>query len=179
MNFTRQRIRPGLKASKPCVWCIQPGANEAGLFLDTSHIAINWAKMGDLSLLDASREAFRQRFTACCLDEVKPRLIPIYASQLFQFVHRIAIADIAVYPSPSDKVYIAQVSGHYYYNPGLSATYPHLRRVQWLAAFPDEQFSQPALREMRFPMSVFRVRSSAEEILGAIGAEVSSAQSNG
>jgi len=168
----RQRIMPASKASKPRVWCIQPGTDEADLFLDTSQIAVGWPKMGDLSLLETSREAFRQRFIACCLDDVEPRLIPIYASQLLQFVHRIAIADIAVYPSKfNGRIYIGQVTSRYYYNPGLSPDYPHLRRVQWLAAPSDEQFSLPALREIRFPMSVFQVRINAGEVLEAIAAE--------
>jgi len=171
----RQRIMPGSKASKPRVWCIQPSTDEADLFLDTSHIAVGWPKMGDLSLLEASREAFRQRFIACCLDDVEPRLIPIYASQLLQFVHRIAIADIAVYPSKSnDRIYIGQATSRYYYNPDLSPNYPHLRRVQWLTAPSNEQFSLPALREIRFPMSVFQVRINAGEVLEAIAAETES-----
>jgi len=167
-----QRIMPGSKASKPRVWCIQPGTDEAGLFLDTSQIAVSWPKVGDLSLLEASREAFRQRFIACCLDDVKPRLIPIYASQLLQFVHRIAIADLAVYPSKlNGRIYIGQVTSRYYYNPGLSPNYPHLRRVQWLAAPSDEQFSLPALREIRFPMSVFQIRINVGSVLAAIAAK--------
>lgn len=155
--------------TKPAVWSIQAKGEAECPFLTTGHIAMGWPKIGDLSYLEASREAFKTKLIACYLDR-NPRLMPIYASELFQFVHRIAIADIMVYPSTFNrKIYMGQVKGPYKYDPTLSQPYPNLYPVKWLASLLDTQFTRKTLREIRSPMTLFRIKNiAATEVLALL-----------
>ncbi len=124
--------------------------------------------MGNLSQIEASRDAFRIKIAACYL-EMHTRLIPIYASELFQFVHRIAIADVVVFPAAFDrKIYLGQIKGPYRYDPSLSESYPNLYPVKWLTALPETQFTPRTLREIRFPMMISRIRDNPEEMLALL-----------
>src|SRR5690606_36879283 len=47
--------------------------------------------------------------------------------------------------------------------------YPQRRPVEWLKAVPRSRFSQGALYEIGSAMSLFRVRTYAQEFLDAVG----------
>ena len=161
-----------MNAIKPTIWSIQNEDEEANaLFLGKQCVAIGWPKIGDLSQLPPERDAFRAKLIEHYLD-TKPRLIPIYASQLFQFVYRIKQEDVVVYPATGDgKFHIGRVVGPYQYNPHVSENYPNLYPIEWRVSLPETDFSQAARREIRaVGMTVSQVRYQVKETLAAIQA---------
>lgn len=158
------------------MWSIQAETEEAAiLFLSTNHVAVGWSKIGNLQNVEVNRDAFKAKLISCYLS-TEPRLIPIYASVLFQFAYRIRISDLVVYPSRlKQTLYLGRVVGAYKYDPSLSESYPNLYPVMWLAAPLYSMFSRRALAEICFPLAVSRVRDNTQEIFAAI-AEVNAHQ---
>ena len=138
------------------------------LFLTDSCIALGWHKVGDLSKLAASREAFKA-VIADKYPEKKAGAVPVDAGQLFRFVYEAKIGDIAIYPSKADRlIHIGHISGNYSFNSKGEVTYPHRRHVEWLKDVPRTQFSQGALHEVGSAMSFFAVKTYADEFRAAI-----------
>jgi restriction system protein len=146
------------------VWGIHGGrtGDADNLFRKKDRIALGWPKMGDLSRLPASREAFKKLLAEVYPDK-PPGAIPADAGQLFRFLHEMKVGDIVVYPSRADRqVHIGIVDGSYQYAPDVEATYPQTRPIKWKVAVPRTQFTQGALYEIGSAMSFFQVRNYAD-----------------
>ncbi len=153
------------------VWGIHAGKTGAAdnLFLKKNYVALGWSKMGDLSKLKADREAFKAKVVECWPDWKEGR-IRNSAGQLFRFVYEMKAADFVLYPSKQTReVHIGRIEGPYKYDPNLEPGYPNLRPVKWLRSFPRTHFSQGALYEIGSALSLFQVKTYAEEFLGVGG----------
>jgi restriction system protein len=138
------------------------------LFLKKNFIAVGWTKMGDLSKLKADREAYKARVSEMYPDK-KPGAIPNNAGQLLRFVHEMKQGDIVVYPSKQDRqVHLGKIEGDYFYDPKTEMSYPHLRPVKWMRAYPRTHFTQGALYEIGSALSLFLVKNYADEFRVAI-----------
>lgn len=85
------------------------------LFLNNNVIAIGWKAFGDLSVLDATREAFKAHYEKS-YPEAKKGSIPTCAGMLFRFIHEAQIGDYVVFPSKVDrKINIGTIEGEYEY----------------------------------------------------------------
>ena len=156
--------------SEPTVWGIHAGktGDADNLFLKHNVVALGWAKVGDLSILPADREAFKKKIAEVFPDK-KPGAIPLDAGQLFRFIHELAVGDIVVYPSKKDKhIHLGKVTGGYRYDPKLEPGYPNLRPVKWLRAYPRTHFKQGALYEIGSAMSFFQVKTYTDEFVVAL-----------
>ncbi len=156
------------------LWGIHAGktGDADTLFLKKHFIAVGWAKMGDLTPLPPDREAFKTK-VASTYPDLKPGAIPNNAGQLFRFVHEVKADDLVIYPSKRDReIHIGEVTGPYLYDPTIEAGYPHLHRVKWLKSLPRTAFTQGALYEIGSAMSLFQVKSYADEFLAALQGQV-------
>lgn len=156
------------------IWGIHAGktGDADSLFLKKNCIAIGWARAGDLSKLKPNREDFKSRVAETYPDK-KPGAIPGNAGQLFRFVHEMKVGDIVVYPSKQDReVHIGRVEGAYMYQPSMETGYPNLRKVKWIKSLPRTRFTQGALYEIGSAMSLFQVKTYAEEFLSALKGEI-------
>lgn len=152
------------------VWGIHAGRTGDAdvLFLKQGCIAIGWDEMGDLSLLAADRDAFRQRYTQA-YPEAKKGAIATVSGIPFRFLHEMKVGDLVAYPSKQDKqVHIGRVSGHYEYVSDGVHRYPHRRSVAWLSHVPRLQFTQGALYEIGSALSLFQVKNYADEFRPAM-----------
>ncbi len=152
------------------LWGIHAGktGDADSLFLKKNCVAVGWVKMGDLSALKPDRDAFKSK-VAEIYPEKKPGAIPNNAGQLFRFVHEMKPGDLVVYPSKRDRqIHLGRVEGGYKFDPATEPGYPHLRAVKWLRAVPRTQFSQGALYEIGSAMSLFLVKSYADEFRAAM-----------
>jgi restriction system protein len=141
------------------------------LFLKRNFIAIGWAKMGDLSVLRADREAFKAK-VAEVYPDAKLGAIRTNAGQMFRFVHEMEVGDIVLYPSKQDRqVHLGRIEGPYEYNRKPEPGYPNLRPVKWLRSIPRTKFSQGALYEIGSAMSLFQVKNHADEFVAALKGE--------
>ncbi|MBH1553993.1 restriction endonuclease [Stenotrophomonas maltophilia] len=153
------------------VWGIHAGrtGDADHLFLAQGHVAIGWDAMGDLSLLRGDREAFREKYVQA-YPEAKKGGIATVSGIPFRFLHEMKVGDLIVYPSKQDKlVHIGRVAGSYQYAPDGTHRYPHHRRVEWLSHVPRLQFTQGALYEIGSALSLFQVKSYAEEFRAMVG----------
>jgi len=66
--------------------------------VEKGFIAIGWDKLGDLSKLQPSREAFKAALSSAYPDK-KAGAIPVDAGILYRFVHEMSKGDLVVYPS--------------------------------------------------------------------------------
>jgi restriction system protein len=152
------------------VWGIHAGKTGAAdsLFLQKNYIAIGWRKMGDLSKLRPERDAFKSR-VAECYPDAAAGAIPNWAGQMFRFVYEMKPGDFVVYPSKQARqVHVGKIDGPYKYDPQLEPGYPDLRPVKWLTSFPRTHFSQGALYEIGSALSLFQVKTYADEFLAAL-----------
>ncbi len=127
------------------------------LFLNNNVIAIGWKVFGNLSVLDATREAFKAHYEKSYPD-AKKGSIPTCAGMLFRFIHEAQIGDYVVFPSKIDrKINIGIIEGEYEYVPS-SDEYVQQRKVKWLKHLPRTVFSQGALYEVGSALSFFIVK---------------------
>jgi len=152
------------------VWGIHAGrtGDADSLFLHNNVVAIGWHEIGDLSKLPCEREAYKAAVVKV-YPQIKPGAIPNYTGQVFRFACEMQVGDLILYPSKQDrKVHFGQVCGGYQYAPQSSPGYPNQRAVKWLKSVPRTGFSQGALYELGSAMSLFSVKTYADEYRAAL-----------
>lgn len=136
-------------------------------FLNKDLIAIGWRDFGDLTKVEASRDAFKAHYIEAYPD-AKKRQIAHSAGMLYRFIHEVQIGDYVVFPSKTDrKINIGIVEGDYYFEAN-DGEYVQRRKVKWLKHLPRLNFSQGALYEVGSAMSFFSVKNYADEFLSAL-----------
>ena len=136
------------------------------LFLNHSLIAIGWEEMGNLSLINASRDAYKEKYVEV-YPNAKKGSIATSAGMLYRFVHEVQEGDYVVFPSKIDrKINIGIVESDYFYEDNV--LYPNRRKVKWLKHLPRTAFSQGALHEVGSALSFFQVKNYADEYLKAL-----------
>lgn len=147
------------------VWGIH--TYDDNLFLKENVIAIGWHEMGDLSLIEKDRDAFKAKYTEVYKD-AKKGSIPTCAGMLYRFVNEAKIGDYVVFPSKTNReVNIGQITGEYRYD-AEEHDYVQKRNVMWLKHFKRTVFSQGALYEIGAAQSFFLVKNYADEFLSAL-----------
>lgn len=152
------------------LWGIHAGktGDAETLFMKKNFIAVGWHEMGDLKKIKPDRDAFKAR-VAESYPGKKEGAIPNNAGQLFRFAHEMKEGDYVVYPSKQDRtINIGRVKGPYLFDPSVDAGYPNLRAVEWLKKVPRTALSQGALYETGSAMSLFQVKTYAEEFLALV-----------
>ena len=147
------------------IWGIH--TQDDNLFLKGNVIAIGWNEMGDLSLIDANRDAFKDKYIQAYPD-AKKGSIATAAGMLYRFCYEVQVGDYVVFPSKSNReVNIGTVEGDYVYDPS-QMEYVQTRKVKWLKHLPRMSFSQGALYEIGSAMSFFMVKNYADEFMAAL-----------
>lgn len=137
------------------------------LFLNQNLIAIGWEEMGDLSVIGASRDAYKEKYIATYPD-AKKGSIATSAGMLYRFVHEVQKGDYVVFPSKIDrKINIGIIESDYFYD-NAAARYRNRRKVKWLKHLPRTAFSQGALHEVGSALTFFLVKNYADEYLKAL-----------
>jgi restriction system protein len=150
------------------VWGIHMEWDDATGSRDTKDIAIGWQALGDLNVLPAQREAFKEVF-AKAYPADKAGAVPVKAGILFRFAKEMKVGDIVVYPSKADRlVNIGVVEGNYTFAPSINPQYPHRRPIAWKVHVPRANFSQPALYEIGSAITLFQISNNTEEFLSAL-----------
>lgn len=156
------------------LWGIHAGAtgDADSLFLKKNVIALGWAKVGDLSAIHAEREAIKAAI-AKAYPEKKPGSIPVNAGQLFRFLYEMKAGDLVAYPSQRERqIHIGKIEGNYQYNPNINNVYPNMRAVKWIKSLPRSAFSLGALHEIGSAMTLFQIRTYAEEYLAGLEGKI-------
>ena len=147
------------------VWGVH--TQDDNLFLKGNVIAIGWRDFGDLTAVEPTREAFKEKYTVTYPD-AKKGSIPTSSGMLFRFCHEVQINDYVVFPSKSDRmINIGVVTGDYQYVPDATE-YVQQRSVKWLKHLPRMSFSQGALYEVGSAMSIFTIKNYSDEFLSAL-----------
>ena len=147
------------------IWGIH--TQDDNLFLKDNLIAIGWPKMGDLSQLEANRDAFKDKYIQAYPDAKKGNIAK-GAGMLYRFYCDVQIDDYVVFPSKSNReVNIGTIVGNYIYD-SSQTEYVQTRKVKWLKHLPRTAFSQGALYEIGSAMSFFTVKNFADEFLAAL-----------
>ena len=147
------------------VWGIH--TQDDKLFLTDNKIAIGWHVFGNLSQVEATRTAFKERYIEAYPD-AKKGSVPTSSGMLFRFMHEAQIGDYVIFPSKSDrKINIGVIESDYHYTPS-AGEYVQQRNVKWLRHLPRTFFSQGALYEIGSAMSFFAVKNYADEFLSAL-----------
>ena len=91
------------------VWGIH--TQDDKLFLNGNKIALGWPAFGELSKIEASREAFKSHYITA-YPAAKKGSIPTSSGMLFRFIHEMQIGDYVIFPSKSDrKINIGIIEG--------------------------------------------------------------------
>ncbi len=157
------------------IWGIHAGksGNADELFLRQNRIGLGWSKVGDLTALPVTRDAYKERVVQA-YPNMAEGAIPGSGGQLFRFMHEMKNGDLVAYPCKRDRrIYLGRVEGGYVYDPVTEPGYPHLRAVKWLRDLPREHFSQGALYEIGSALSFFLLKNFADEFRGAVDGKAS------
>lgn len=147
------------------IWGIH--TQDDNLFLKRNVIAIGWSNMGDLTKLEANRDAFKEKYNQV-YPEAKKGSIPTGAGMLYRFCYEVQVGDFVVFPSKSNReINIGVIEGEYVYDE-TQIEYVQTRKVKWLKHLPRTAFSQGALYEIGSAMSFFSVKNYADEFLSAL-----------
>lgn len=147
------------------VWSIH--TQNDSLFLNKDLIAIGWRDFGDLSKVEANRDAFKAHYKEV-YPNAKKGQIANGAGMLYRFIHELQIGDYVVFPSKTDrKINIGTVESDYFFDDN-DGEYVQRRKVKWLKHIPRLNFSQGALYEVGSAMSFFSVKNYADEFLSAL-----------
>lgn len=147
------------------VWGIH--TQNDNLFLNKDLIAIGWRAFGDLSKVEANRDAFKAHYIEAYPDAKKGQ-IANGAGMLYRFIYEMQIGDYVVFPSKTDrKINIGTVEGDYFYEDN-DGEYVQRRKVKWLKHIPRLRFSQGALYEVGSALTFFSVKNYADEFLSAL-----------
>ncbi len=156
------------KTPPPTIWGIHMAANQGEWPIELGLVSIGWDKMGDLSQLPETRDAFKTLFREK-YPEDKKGAIPVKAGVLFRFANEIKPGDFIIYPSKTNRmVNIGTVENGYLYSPDEMEERTHRRKVRWLKHIPRSDFSQNALNEIGSALTLFQVSNNAEEFLNAL-----------
>lgn len=153
---------------QPSVWGVHMGSHVGDRPIDNGYVAIGWSELGDVRAYP-DREALKTAL-AQYRDEIKAGAVPVHAGILFRFAHEMQEDDYVVYPSKQDRiVHIGRFTGETSYVADDPDDYPNRRQVEWIARFPRNDFSQSALNEIGFAITLFRIKRHAAEFLGKAG----------
>ena len=155
------------------LWGIHAGrtGDAETLFIDSKVIAIGWANIGDLSTIPHTRDAFKAQYVSKT-PNANPNAVPGSAGQLFRFVHEMKIGDLVAFPAKHTRtIHIGRVVGEYRHAPSISKGYPNQRSVEWIKENPRTHFSQGALYEIGSALSLFTVKTYADEFFAAVDAK--------
>ncbi len=154
------------------LWGIHAGktGDADSLFLHKKVIAIGWREMGDLNKIAADRDAFKAHYAHTYPDS-KLGAVRTNAGQIYRFSHEMQEGDLIAYPSKQTKtIHIGRIAGGYQFAPFTSKGYPNQRTVTWLKELPRSHFSQGALYEIGSALSLFTLKTYADEFLEALEA---------
>lgn len=147
------------------IWGIH--TKDDNMFLQKDVIAIGWKEMGDLSKIDASRDAFKEKYLQVYPD-AKKGSVANGAGMLYRFACEVQVGDYVVFPSKIDRmINLGVVEGGYEYDAD-AAEYVQQHKVKWMKHIPRTAFSQGALYEVGSAMSFFTVKNYADEYLAAL-----------
>lgn len=147
------------------VWGIH--TRDDNTFLKDNIVAIGWNEMGDLKLIEANRDSFKEKYIHSYPDSKKGS-IATCAGMLYRFCCEINIGDYIVFPSKINReINIGIIEGDYVFDPSQKIYY-HTRAVKWIKHLPRTVFSQGALYEVGSALTFFTVKNYADEFIAAI-----------
>lgn len=148
------------------IWGFHNVNNEQSL-LEDKIIAVGWNEMGDLSKIEASREAYYKEYSKVYPDKSK-QSVAVSAGQLFRFVNEAKVGDYVVYPTKFNRmINIGIIDSKYFFDDKVTE-YKQKRIVKWLKSIPRSEFSQGALYEVGSFLSFFKVSHYADEFINAV-----------
>ncbi|MFQ3248056.1 MAG: restriction system protein [Arenicella sp.] len=151
------------------VWGIHMGRHVGSDPVDNGYIGIGWHQLGDLALIEDTREAIKAEL-ADKIEYEKPGAIPVHAGVLYRFKVEMTLGDIVIYPSKSDRlVNIGEITGNYEFVERDDNGYPNHRSIRWIGSFPRTDFKQSALNEIGSAMTMFMVNTHRDDFLEKVG----------
>ncbi len=155
-----------MKKSDNTIWVIRAGFKGEihDLFLERSQIALANQKMGDLRLINGSRDEYYKRFSRLYPDLGRTSVAGI-GGKFFRFAKEIKNGDFILYPCRLDgKVHYAEVTSSYCFTKDNFAGHPHRRKVRWLGLFSKDSLSDFARREIGAARTLFKISRNQDEI---------------
>lgn len=152
----------------PTIWCIHMGRHFGTDPIDQGFVAIGWPDIGDPRGFAVSRKPFKAALRKAHPGESEGK-IPVWAGQLYRFVHEMKSGDVIIYPSKQDRmVNIGRFTDALTFDHGTSAEFPNRRGATWLAHVPRDTFRQSALNEIGSALTVFQVKTHIDDFLAQL-----------
>ena len=156
------------------VWLIRAGRKSEAepLFLKKRRLGLGPSRVGDLHNC-SDREAIKARFREA-YPESTNTAVGGGAGQLFRFLYEAKRDDIVVYPSKKDRLlHIGIITSTYQYDLTEGESFPHQRKVRWVAALERTKLSEGFLKEARAFKSFYQISKCAEEVRSLMPSEKS------
>ena len=127
-------------------------------------VRIGWDEMGDLSGVEATRDAFKAA-VAERMPQIDEASIRNQAGTVYRFVHAMKVGDIVVCPDRrTSTLNIGRVSGPYEFHPE-SDVHKQWRPVEWIrTGVPRNELSYAAQEEFGSATTLFQISTGEDEI---------------
>lgn len=129
-------------------------------------ISVGWEELGDLREVGSDRTRLKELLSAQ-YPAAKPGAIPVWAGVLARFIGEMQVGDYVISPNKVDRtLHFGRVEGDFFVEPNAEV-HPNRRPVKWLKLdIPRGTFSKSALHEIGSAITLFRVKTHADEFLG-------------
>lgn len=146
------------------LWGIHNNEKSLDLVAD-GFISIGWEELGDLASATSTREELKQRL-ARAYPSAKPGAIPVWAGLVWRFVREMQVGEFVISPRKADRTLsFGVIDSEFFVQPGIDL-HPNRRRVRWIqTGVPRDNFSQAALNEIGSALTLFQVKTNADEFL--------------
>jgi restriction system protein len=155
------------------VWGVQGNVGDgAQKFLDHSVIGVGWPRLGDLSKIPPTLEAFREQVEHAHPSEPDwngtewTSWIGRSTSLLFRFVHEVKVGDFVILPTTQldNFINIGTITGPYRKDSAFDKEYTHLHPVRWLRRLSREALTQESKKAVNIQSSFCRLHALTDEI---------------
>jgi len=153
------------------LWMVRSGryGEREDFALENKVAVIGWNELPDLSKIE-TREQLRALLEKTYPDD-KPKTLINWESQIWRFLHDIAIGDLIAMPLKSrSSIAFGKITGPYSYQKNFPENARHSRKIEWRNEIPRDRFDQDLLYSLGAFMTVCQIqRNNAEErILGLL-----------
>src|SRR5882672_4455615 len=149
-------------SKKQKLWVMHSGYDgEAhSSFVDMNYVSLGWKQCGDLRLIPNTRKAFRKQFRSHCPNH-EPGAVRMKASELYRFLHKMAVGNLVVYPSVEDGlVRVGHVVGEYDYK-HKNRPHCHVRKIKWFKTVRRNKLPFKVQRALSGRPSLYQPRKYA------------------
>lgn len=150
-----------------------PDGKAHSSFVKMNHVSLGWNQCGDLRQIPDTQKTFRKQFRSHYPNHASAA-VRLKASELYRFLHKMAVGNVVVYPSGKDGlVRVGRVVGEYDCK-HKNQPHCHVRKVKWFKKVQRNKLPSRVRRALSGRPSLYQPRKYASDVRKALLGDVPS-----